>query len=338
MTNLFLNINTNELIDITLENNSMPKNYISNNNIEFYNNFFLINYKKKKYIPKSYMIYKKILNNFNFLKNRSDINLYIDDDVLNNFIEYKAKEISEANIYQYMIHMEGNNMSVFKFQITREEGIVYFAYPLPLDNKFEDFYIDRKDVLFIDSVNTYNLICGLLKEDKLVYTTVDRLANLSMEDIMTTDKLNTSNTNNMIYDDYMLSLNLFITEFVVSKLRMMDKNYFQFNLLLNYFLSKNIHINMFQKSIEDIYESVIETIDKLDDIEIEEDLLDKLEELLLLKNKIDFSIRIENIYNTLKKELLDDNISKEEKEQKLENGKLELKTLFELNKQQLDKR
>jgi hypothetical protein len=95
---------------------------------------------------------------------------------------------------------------------------------------------------------------------------------------------------------------------------------------------------MFQKSIEDIYESVIETIDKLDDIEIEEDLLDKLEELLLLKNKIDFSIRIENMYNTLKKELLDKNISKEEKEQKLENGKLELKTLFELNKQQLDKR
>lgn len=95
---------------------------------------------------------------------------------------------------------------------------------------------------------------------------------------------------------------------------------------------------MFQKSIEDIYESVIETIDKLDDIEIEEDLLDKLEELLLLKNKIDLSIRIENMYNTLKKELLDKNISKEEKEQKLENGKLELKTLFELNKQQLDKR
>ena len=44
------------------------------------------------------------------------------------------------------------------------------------------------------------------------------------------------------------------------------------------------------------------------------------------------------MYNTLKKELLDKNISKEEKEQKLENGKLELKTLFELNKQQLDKR
>ena len=75
-----------------------------------------------------------------------------------------------------------------------------------------------------------------------------------------------------------------------------------------------------------------------DAIEIEEDLLDKLEELLLLKNKIDLSIRIENMYNTLKKELLDKNISKEEKEQKLENGKLELKTLFELNKQQLDKR
>ena len=61
----------------------------------------------------------------------------------------------------------------------------------------------------------------------------------------------------------------------------MEKYYFQFNLLLNYFLSKNIHINMFQKTIEDIYESVIETIDKLDDIEIEEDLLDKLEELTL---------------------------------------------------------
>jgi len=346
MNNLFVNFQTEDVIDINIQKEYDIKHYIENKNIVMNfleNKFFYINHKKKKYILKTYQLYKQKYNLFKFLKNREDIDLYItEEDFKENFVEYKNKEVTDADIYHYILTvLEGKQMPVFKFQVDKKpDGTVFFEYPLALDNKLEDFFTDRPNVVFIDSPNVYNVICGLLKDNHRVYTTVDKLTFLSVDDLVIV-KSDENNIINISEDEYVfvrqLELDMkdmFNRYFIID----MEKYYFQFNLLLNYFLSKNIHINMFQKTIEDIYESVIETIDKLDDIEIEEDLLDKLEELLLLKNKIDLSIRIENMYNTLKKELLDKNISKEEKEQKLENGKLELKTLFELNKQQLDKR
>lgn len=346
MNNLFADFITEDVIDINIQEGYDIKNYIENKNIIMNfleNNFFYINHKKKKYILKSYQLYKQKYNFFKFLKNREDIDLWItEEDFKENFIEYKNKEITDADIYYYiLIVLEGKQMPVFKFQVDKKpDGTVFFEYPLALDNKLEDFFTDRSNVLFIDSPNVYNVICGILKDNHRVYTTVDKLISLSVDDLVIV-KSDEAAIINISEDEYVyvrqLELDvkdMFNKYFVID----MEKYYFQFNLLLNYFLSKNIHINMFQKSIEDIYESVIETIDNLDNVEIEEDLLDKLEELLLLKNKIDLSIRIENIYNNLKKELLDSKITKEEKEQKLENGKLELKTLFELNKQQLDKR
>lgn len=346
MNNLFANFITEDVIDIDIQEGFNIKNYIKNKNIIMNfleNKFFYIKHKNKKHILKSYQLYNKKYNFFKFLKNREDIDLWItESEFKDNFVEYKNKETTDADIYHYILTvLEGKKLPVFKFQVDkRPDGTVFFEYPLALDDKMEDFFTDKSNVVFIDSPNVYNVICGILKDNHRVYTTVDKLMFLNVDDLVIV-KSDEDAIINISKDDYFyvkkLELNMkdmFNKYFIID----MEKYYFQFNLLLNYFLSKNIHINMFQKSIEDVYENVIETIDNLDNVEIEEDLLDKLEELLLLKNKIELCIRIENVYNDLKKELLDNKLTKEEKELKLNEGILKLKAIFELNKQQLDKR
>lgn len=325
---IYLDILTGDVLNF----DSKQSDVILNKNIIFDQHFFVIKYKQKKYVPKTYDIYKKFISSFYFLKDRTDVDLLITDNTVKEyFSEYTQTQIQDALIFQYILHtLEGLSMSVFKFQVDiKSDGKVFFEMPLPLDNKLDDFYLDKPNVIFIDSSNVYNVLCGLLKEFKRVYTYKDKLFNLSVEDLVILDS--TAGVVNIHPDDYSVlrELELYIRDTFGGLIAQNNENYFRFNLLLNYFLSKHIYIDMFLSCVEDVYEKVIEEIDKQDNVEVEEDLLDKLEELLLLKSKIEKYLEIEKIHTSLKKELSNNTLSDEEKKEKLLQGKEKLEKLKE---------
>lgn len=281
------NILTKQYIDESILPN-IDDNYICNKDLIFFDETFAFKYENDYFIPKDFKSLRRIWNGVSFLKNRSDVDLQLDDDTINLFKKMKSKEMNQGNIFYEILNKGEPNMAIFKFSVVDLKDHIKFINPLPLDANIGEGFDTENNIVYVRSPNIYNVICGALEDGKYVYTYFDRLFNLQLEDILFKDDGNDDTVEMTLFEKSQIEFNR-LNGKINLKIQSMLLEY---NMLLLYFQSIGIAMDLITNTnLEETYENIIEYIDE-HELDVDDSVFDKVERLL----KMTFDI---NIYRNM---------------------------------------